>query len=283
MNNEQVLGWMRTWGVSEVPFSGTVWMETEEGKKLTQQLERAASFSAVCLVTGANGVGKSAAVGKWVRELDRRIFQPVAMTQSSLSGSGVLAQLTHQLGQSPSFRREGNLQRLEKAMDQMERKKLVIVMDEAQHYSYGALEETRMLLGLNLPEHPRFGLILVGDEHLTETLRLRNHAALYSRISGWVKLGLWTGEQSRAWIEKAWKEVGLMPNRLSSGAMDLLIRGGRGVPRLLKQLARTAWLTAAEAGGMKLEVEHVNEALEHVPMAMELEAGMEREREGGVR
>jgi hypothetical protein len=36
-----------------------------------------------------------------------------------------------------------------------------------------ALEDIRMLLGLNLPEQPAFALILVGDPYLLATLRLR--------------------------------------------------------------------------------------------------------------
>jgi hypothetical protein len=33
----------------------------------------------------------------------------------------------------------------------------------------------RLLLGLNLAEPPAFGLVLIGDEYLLNTLRLRQH------------------------------------------------------------------------------------------------------------
>jgi type II secretory pathway predicted ATPase ExeA len=61
--------------------------------------------------------------------------------------------------------------------------RVVFTLDEAQNYRLSALEELRMLLGLNLPEQPAFALILVGDCYLLSTLRLRSHRALYSRIA----------------------------------------------------------------------------------------------------
>jgi hypothetical protein len=79
--------------------------------------------------------------------------------------------------------RERNLISIEEALAELERRTLVLAMDEAQNYSHDALEEIRLLLGLNLPERPAFALLLVGDDYLLGTLRLRHHRALYSRIS----------------------------------------------------------------------------------------------------
>ena len=66
----------------------------------------------------------------------------------------------------------------------------VLLLDEAQNYAMGALEEIRMLLGLNLPEQPAFALILVGDPYLLSTLRLRSHRALYGVSFGSGKIGV---------------------------------------------------------------------------------------------
>ena len=39
----------------------------------------------------------------------------------------------------------------------------VLVLDEAQHYPPGALEEIRLLLGPNLARQPVLALVLIGD------------------------------------------------------------------------------------------------------------------------
>jgi type II secretory pathway predicted ATPase ExeA len=59
----------------------------------------------------------------------------------------------------------------------------LLVLDEAQHFGYGPLEPVRLLLGLNLAESPAFALALIGDEHLSGSLRLRPHRALDSRLA----------------------------------------------------------------------------------------------------
>ena len=265
MSTLELSTWARTWGVNEIPFSQTVWMETPALLQLHRLLEQTAIFSSVALVLGTNGLGKSAAVGQWLWKLDPQRFEPVALTQASLSGLGLLSCLCQHLGQTPSFRREGNLRRIEKALEELERKKLVLVLDEAQHYSYEALEEIRLLLGLNLPSRPSFALILVGDEYLLEALKLRRHRALYSRISARVSLARWTETESRAWIQQAWTQVGLQIHAIEPAALDLLIKAAGGVPRSLQLLARATWLRAAQEGKTQLECTHVQAALDLVP------------------
>ncbi len=87
-----------------------------------------------------------------------------------------------QLGKRPAFRRETNLAAIASALAQMDKIVPVIVLDEAQGFGYGSLEEVRLLLGLNLAEPPAYALVLMGDEYLLGTLRLRQHRSLFSRI-----------------------------------------------------------------------------------------------------
>ena len=265
MNSSELLTWARAWGANDVPFNPLVWIETPSWSRMQRHLEQTAAFASVCLVSGPNGVGKSASVGRWLWQLDERLFAPIALTHASLSGCGLLSALTQKLGQAPCFRREGNLQRFEKALDQLERRRLVVVLDEAQHYSFNALEEIRLLLGLNLPSQPKFGLILVGDDYLLDGLKLRHHRALYSRIGAHCPLEAWTMEQAQSWIQKAWTHVGLSSRAIEPAAIELLTKASSGVPRSLQLLARAAWLNAAQAGTTQLGCEHVKLALEQIP------------------
>jgi general secretion pathway protein A len=265
MNFQELSSWARSWGANDIPFNKRVWIETPSLTQLKRHLEHTATFATVCLVTGTNGVGKSAAVGRWLWQLEERFFAPVAMTQSSMSGCGLLSALVQKLGQAPCFRREGNLARIEQALHQLEKRRLVVVLDESQHYSYNALEEMRLLLGLNLPSHPTFGLILVGDDYLLDTLRLQRQRALYSRIAACVRVEPWTPEQSQQWIHSAWQEVGLASSTLEDAAVEMLVKTSAGIPRSLQLLARSAWLHAAQSGKTKLSSEHVHQAMQRVP------------------
>jgi hypothetical protein len=115
------------------------------------------------LLSGENGVGKSAVAGRWLRTLEPKTYFPICITQASLTGIGLLGLFLQKLGQTPRHQHGANLKLLEEAFGELGRVVPVLLLDEAQNYSSSALEEVRMLLGLTLPEpptpggHPRLG------------------------------------------------------------------------------------------------------------------------------
>jgi len=184
----------RAWGASAVPFSQLTdaqWLSCPQHERALQLLNQTAALLGVMLLTGDNGLGKSVLASRWVSSLEPRLYHPLTLTQSTLSGSSVLAALVSRLGKRVGFRRERLLDEIASFLAEHERQTLVVVLDEAQNFSHGALEEVRLLLGLNLPTHPTFALVLLGDEYLLGQLQLRNHRALYSRLSAQFALCPW--------------------------------------------------------------------------------------------
>ena len=267
----------RQWGATDIPFNQTSvaeWLDTPEILHARRQLEITAALKSTLLVSGPNGVGKSALAGRWLRSLDTRLYSVASLTQATLSGSSLLATLVAKLGKAPNFRREGNLQRLESALAELEHRTLVVVLDEAQNFSHAALEEVRLLLGLNLPDQPAFAFVLLGDDYLLGTLQLRNHRALFTRLAGHLRLGPWTQPQSLQYLESALRAVGLTPGHLEPAAGELLAGAASGLPRSLALLARAAWLAAAAAGDSRLTPVHVQSALNQVPCVPGLQRPM---------
>ena len=150
-------------------------------------------------------------------------------------------------------------------MQELERRILVVILDEAQNYSQPSLEELRLLLGLNLPEQPAFGLILIGDEYLLASLKLRNQRALYSRLGYQVSLEPWTPAQSAQYLNNGLSAVGLSPAALEPAAVELLAQASAGLPRSLCLLARAAWIAAATQRAQRISPAHVQQALQQVP------------------
>jgi general secretion pathway protein A len=258
----------RQWGMTGLPFtdlSDENWVETSQSKRAGDLFEQTTLLRGLMLLAGTNGSGKSTLVGRWMRQLDQRLFFPLALTHASLTGSSVLASLTLKLGKPAGLRRERNLQSIEQALAELERRTLVVVMDEAQNYSHSALEEIRLLLGLNLPERPTFALILVGDDYLLGTLRLRHHRALFSRISCHFQLQPWNGTEITEYLEKSLAAVGIARTVFDPAASDLLAAASGGLPRSLQILARAAWLEAAAEKSQTILPAHVQKAIDQVP------------------
>lgn len=258
----------RQWGATAVPFglvNANDWLESPGAHKALDCLTQTAALRSVMLLCGPNGVGKSALVGRWMRSLDNRLFHPVCLTQATLSGTAVLAALATKLGKPARLFRQRNLQLIEQALGELERRILVVILDEAQNYSQPSLEEVRLLLGLNLPEQPAFALVLIGDEYLLASLKLRNQRALYSRLACQMHLAPWTPAQCAQYLNVGLGAVGLSPSVLEPAAAELLSSASGGLPRSLCLLARSAWIAATTAKAQKILPVHVQAALEAVP------------------
>ena len=260
----------RQWGATAVPFgelSAEAWLETPAGQRAWALLQQTASFRSVMLLSGPNGVGKSALVHRWLATLDQRLFAPLLLTQATLSGSGVLSALTAKLGQEARGQRAFNLSQIEAALLELGKIVPLIILDDAQNLAYGSLEEVRLLLGLNLAEPPAFGLVLIGDEYLLGALRLRQHRSLYSRIAASFSLGPWTPAQVGQYVQQSLAAVGISRPALEPAALNLLTSASGGLARSLCLLARAAWIEAAGAGLQNIQPEHVQAAIERVPAA----------------
>lgn len=261
---------LRHWGARAVPFSeqpGLSPFLSPAWEQALRLLNQTAALRSLMLLSGDNGAGKSALVTYWLERLEPKVYLPLVITHATLSGSGLLAVLLRKLGQPASLIRSRNLARLEDALKELGRLTPALVLDEAQLYPPGALEEMRLLLGLNLARQPTFALVLVGDLYLQDTLRLQQHRALYSRISAQCQLPLLDRAQIEAYLTHGWRQVGLERPCLSAAALDLLAGASNGNPRLLNLLARAAWIAAAQASASTIAPEHVQNALDLVPAA----------------
>lgn len=245
----------------QVPFLTPAWQEA------LRLLNQTAALRSVMLLSGDNGVGKSALAAYWLKQLEPKLYLPLVITQATLSATGLLTVLLHKLGQPTSLHRSHNLSAMEKALRELGRLTPVLVLDEAQQYPAGALEEIRLLLGLNLSCPPAFALVLLGDPYLQDTLRLQHHRALYSRVALRCQLPGLERAQVELYLAHSLRQVGLERPCLSPAAVDLLASASNGNIRLLNLLARAAWLAAAASTANTIGPEHVQRALELVPAA----------------
>lgn len=260
----------RQWGATAVPFgelTPEAWLESPAHQRALALLQQTATLRSVLLLSGPNGVGKSALIGRWLSRLDRRLFLPLIFTHASLSGSGLLSAIAAKLGKPAGFVRQANVAAIENALAELGKVVPLILLDDAQNFGYGSLEEVRLLLGLNLAEPPAFGLVLIGDEYLLGTLRLRQHRSLFSRIACQVSLSAWTPPQVAQYVQQSLAAVGITREAVEPAALSLLTSASSGLARSLCLLCRAAWIHAASVGAQMIQPVHVQAAIDQVPFA----------------
>lgn len=262
--------YMHQWGARSVPFMDQrepKLFETEQSTEAIELLQQSAALRSVMLLSGDNGVGKSAVVAHWVRTLEPKAYRPLTITQASLSASGVLCTLLTKLGQVPGYQRSVSLTRMEDAVSRLGSVVPVIILDEAQNYTASAMEEVRLLLGLNLPPQPVFCLILIGDNYLLDTLRLQSRRALYTRISVSYQLQALQPAQVELYLAHGLNQVGLDRPCFEPAAIEMIASASDGVPRTINLLARNAWIEASRQRQTTITTTHIQSALRLVPAA----------------
>lgn len=262
--------YMHQWGMRCVPFLDQPeqqLFETEPTCQAIELLQQSAALRSVMLLSGDNGVGKSALVAHWIKTLEPKAYRPLPITQASLSASGVLCTLLAKLGQVPAMQRSKNLARMEDAITQLGSVIPVIILDEAQNYTASAMEEIRLLLGLNLPPQPVFCLILIGDNYLLDTLRLQSRRALYTRIAVSYHLPPIAHGQVDAYLTHGLKLAGLERPCFEPAAIEMIASASDGIPRTINLLARSAWIEASRQQHTTITTTHLQGALRLVPAA----------------
>jgi general secretion pathway protein A len=268
--NDPLSEYLHRWGAKAVPFNTTDAIqpfETPATERAMELLDQTAALRSFMLLSGDNGVGKSALVARWIGQLEPKLYHPVAITHATLSGSGLLSTLLLKLGCAVRHLRSHKLAQIEEALNRFGRVIPVLVLDEAQLLTPEALEEIRLLLGLNLPTQPLFAFVLVGDNYLLDTLRLHNRRALYSRIACVYQLPALDPPQAQAYLNHQFEQVGVHRPCFDEPALQMLIAAAEGIPRTLNLLARTAWIEASRLKADRITPDHVRLALALVPLA----------------
>lgn len=260
------------WGATAVPFTGDHPKAYQDHHPQVQQaqqhLTQSAALRSLMLLSGPNGIGKSRLLGHWRDQLDTRLYHPIAITQASLSHAGLLSYLARKLGK-PTGTRSTTLMHLEEGFAELGDKTAVIILDEAQNYNHAALEEIRLLLGIDLASRPAFSLILTGDDYLLGGLRLRSHRALYTRIACHYHLEPWTTGEITQLLEASQQAVGLTDNFIDAAAIDHITHVSQGLPRTALQVAQAAWIAASQAKANQITAAHIQSILPSIPAVSE--------------
>ena len=168
----------------------------DEGLARLRYLARDAT---VGLLSGPSGVGKSALVRAFLKELEGPGWEVVYVHLTHLPSAGLLKLLVSRLDEPP---RRGKDRLFQQILDRAAGSEgtMVIVIDEAHLLDHDALTDVRLLVS-SAVEAPPLKLLLVGQEPLRQTLRQSQHAALLNRMRVRHQLRSLRAEETASYID----------------------------------------------------------------------------------
>ena len=247
--------WSSHFGFSRTPFSKSVPADKLFGRAAHQEavarIQYCIAESALGVVTGEVGAGKSVAVRAAVNGLDRTSYTVVYMANPSGGCRGLYVSITTALGATPRFHKAEAITQVADllAAEQSERhRKVVFLIDEAHLLSPEQLEELRLLSNADMDSSSPFAGILVGQPTLSTRLRQGVFAALDQRISVRYELPGMDLAESVGYLRHHIELAGRTDQVFADDAAARMHRYANGIPRALNNAARSALMAAAADG-----------------------------------
>lgn len=193
------------------------------------------------VITGEVGAGKSTLVAHLLATIDPGRLTAALVVTSKLGGE----ELVHVVAQAFGLDITGHdkasaLGAIEGFLHEEARagRRCLLVVDESQNLSIGALEELRMLSNFQLGSHPLLQTLLLGQPEFRETLRSHPELEqLRQRVIATHHLQAMDAAEVQPYVEHRLKQVGWIGNpALEPALFSELYAASGGIPRRINQI-----------------------------------------------
>jgi len=212
------------------------------------------------VITGEVGCGKTTLIQKLLSELNDDDMLVAKIFQTQLNDVELLQSVLVEFGLNPFSAKKVELMDMLNTFlieNYHKGKQAVLIVDEAHNLSISALEEIRMLSGLETRKEKILHVILVGQPQLNEVLDSPEMEQLAQRVRLRFHLKPLSEEDTREYIAHRMSVAGAPRKDIfDASTTSVIYEYTGGVPRLINTLCDTA-LTCAYADSL----EKVNKAL----------------------
>jgi type II secretory pathway predicted ATPase ExeA/outer membrane protein OmpA-like peptidoglycan-associated protein len=155
---------------------------------------------------------------------------------------------------------ETSLRKLSEQLNQVltqasrERRRVIVVFDEAQNLDFSVLEALRQLSNFETASTKLMQIVLAGQPQLAKRLALPEQEQLMQRISAFGRLSPLALHETQAYIEHRLETAGYRGAELfTQGAIRNIWEQSRGIPRNINKLCFSAMLLAFAEHGKSID------------------------------
>jgi len=197
------------------------------------------------VITGEVGSGKTTLVQSLLADREDDIVYAV-ISQTPLTPTQLLQAVLTEFGFKPFNKRKVELLDMLNMflLEQYSNgKKVVLIVDDAQHLTRKVLEEIRLMSGIETHKEKVLRIILAGRPELKDTLDSPSLKHLLQRVRLRFHIGPLNSRETREYIDHRLSVAGREPNELfEDDTYAIIHRYSGGIPRLINTLCDTALL-----------------------------------------
>jgi general secretion pathway protein A len=143
-------------------------------------------------------------------------------------------------------------------------RRTVLIIDEAQNLSAGAMEQLRLLTNLETATEKLLQIIVIGQPELTALLARPELRQVAQRITARYHLLPFEEQDTRAYVWRRLQIAGQRITLFDPGALHAVHRASRGIPRLVNVICDRALLGAFAEGQRTVSARTVRRAAREV-------------------
>jgi general secretion pathway protein A len=207
------------------------------------RLDRFLKNGIIALITGETGVGKTMLCKIFMNRLKTGNIKKYYLNLTSCKTSGILRQIMAKINgnYSPGYKDKMMSDFIEKTAQ--DNTTTILIIDEAHLLDDHSLVDLR-LLASSIENSNYFKMILSGQEILRSNLKKDIHQALCNRITINYHIKQMDLNQSINYIDYQLRKSDLSDKTFSQEAKEKLHNLSKGIPRVINNIAKSAFIIA---------------------------------------
>ena len=234
--------------------------------RLKERFEWLLENPGIGLLTGAAGVGKTAALRHITADLNPHRFMVIYSAETDFTRFDLYRNLALALGLEPAFRRAQLWRDIKERITELADAKHCLpiwVLDEAQNLPPEFFRDLPAFLNFAFDSKDWMTVWFIGHPQLAATLNRAPYAALNSRIHVRLKLEpMLDRERFSKLIQHALQQAGCQQTLLSDSGLEILLQAAQGRPRHAGAILQTAMKLAVPKGLNHLPDDLLQDAIE---------------------
>lgn len=260
---------METFSFNTIPFTQDIDVEalyrSESFSSNLERLKYAVEHKLFTVLISDPGCGKSTLLRCLRDTLSPSKYLFLYISESKLTPRWLYNQILRQLGVREYYYRGDGKKAVHEQLaivKEVQRKDIVVCVDEAHLLSVDTLQELRFFLNNDIDSHSPVSLILSGQTELRESLQRKCCEAIKQRIAYPVVLEPMTKEHAERYITAHLNAVGCSKTLFSSEAIDVIYAKSSGVARIINQICSLSLMAAASTAQDIVNAETVTNVIQ---------------------